>query len=388
MNLTHLGPIRPGTAPVRAASTQTLQPQAPARGDVFEPHGTSSSNLGIDPAFLPTDFDMGAAVSAMRKLLLAQNPDLTEEMLRPGQVSRTWATDFDGTLGRSANIPVLLRANADVVSDGKTLMKKGDLFRDPMTHEPLMLHALTGTDVAQDLKALQAKYPQLPWTAANGDGTTRSLVQQDFSAFDDPVEAMQTPLESSLVRDLQGSANSRDKLASFVITSRTNSAVADGIHAALKARDADVWGVITCGDPKVQAALGVADPNISDGQRKAIIQMILLSMLNPAAHSWRDDSRGNTGRAIESLAAKFPGMDISVFDANHVPGQNHSEMQLVARSDGHGGFVDPRDGGEWTQQRLAAHDAEPLPLLPQLTLQDIAGESESFVGSPDPVLWK
>jgi hypothetical protein len=345
-------------------------------------HAEAPPPAPVRAAFLPENFDMPAAVRAMREIIREQNPEIRPEMLEPGFVKSTWCTDFDGTLGRSANIPVMLKWSEDVAV-GDKVFKKGSYVEDPVTHEPLMIHGMTGADAFQDLAALQKdeRYKNLPWTAQNPDGSTRNRFAQDWVAFDDVVQAMKTPLESKMVRTLK---NASAQIASFIITSRTSEAVGEGMHGALMSKGADVWGVITCGDPAVQARLGVTDAELNptgkkdpalDGKRKAIIQMIILEMLQPDSHSWRDDSRGNTGRTIESMAAMHPDKNISVYDVDHVVGKNHSKPRLVARSNGQGQFKDMRKGLRgtlWTPDKIAAHDQEPIPQQPQLRLKDVA----------------
>jgi hypothetical protein len=370
----------------------------------------------VNPAFLPADFNMEQAVNGMRDLLLEQNPKLKPEMLEPGYVQNIWASDFDGTLGRSANIPVLLAASEDIVqtdagivglgtrrwaseADGKLLMRKDDLFADPKTQAPLMLHAMTSADTAQDLKFLQTvdpavpgsgKYKDLPWTTSlNADGSPspapRNLFAQVWSGFDDPVMTMKTPIEPKMVRTLKQASQADEVTASFIISHRMSTKIVPGMHAALLAtntkkdvaagRTADVWGVIATGDPQVQAKLGITDPKLSDGQQKAIVQAILQTMLSARTMSWRDDSRGNTGRAIEALAGMFPKTTIRIYDVDHVVGKNHSVPRLIALSNRRGQFQDMRKGMKgtlWTADKLAAHDNEKIPLQPQLTLRDVA----------------
>lgn len=311
----------------------------------------------VDPSFLPAGFDMNAAVDGLRKLLVAQG--VPESMLQPGAVKHTVMTDFDGTLGRSAHVPVFLRAKADVVGpDGKVTMKAGAYFQDEKGND-LMLHGLTGADVRKDLAALQAKYPNLPW----------AQVTQDWHAFDDRALALRTPLEGSMVRMLE---NAAPQTALLVITNRTTQDVAGGIRENVLHATAGrlaVTGVLTTGSAEVQKALGIDSPALSDGRRKAIAQIVALELFGPGvtSHRYYDDSVSNDAPAITALAAKFTGMDVKVFEADHTL-DNHAVPKLVAKSNGRGGFVDPRDGSTWTPEKVDAFaKSDPQPLLPQLT---------------------
>jgi hypothetical protein len=328
----------------RAADSFTAAPPAPA---------------SVDPSFLPPGFDMNAAVAGMRRLLEAQG--VSADALKPGTVSHTMMSDFDGTLGRSGSIPVFLRAKADVLdAQGNVVMKAGDFFKDDKGND-LMIHGLTGADVSKDLASLQAKFPSLPW----------SNVTQDWSAFDDRALALKTPLEDNLMRRIDEAPKGTGLL---VITNRTSQDVAGGMREnvlrATKGKLAMV-GVLTTGAPDVQKALGIDSPALSDGQRKAITQMVAITMLGGTAsvksHEYFDDSVSNDAPAIASLGAKFPELDTRVFVAQHTL-NGHSVPHLVAKSDGRGGFTDPRDGSAWTPAKIDAFGkSDPQPLLPRLT---------------------
>jgi hypothetical protein len=306
---------------------------------------------------------MDAAVAGMRRLLAAQG--VSADALKPGAVTHTMMSDFDGTLGRSGSIPVFLRAKADVTdAKGDVVMKAGDYFKDDKGNE-LMIHGLTGADVSKDLASLQAKFPNLPW----------SDVTQDWSAFDDRALAMKTPLEDNLLRRIDQAPQGTGLL---VITNRTSQDVAGGLREnvlrATKGKLAMV-GVLTTGAPEVQKALGIDSPALSDGQRKAITQMVAITLLGGAgavkSHEYFDDSVSNDAPAIASLAAKFPTVDTRVFVAQHTL-NGHSIAHLVAQSDGRGGFTDPRDGTVWTPAKIDAFGkSDPQPLLPRLTRSSV-----------------
>ena len=350
-------------API-AANTQRESVTPAKRTDQFGGIGQAKNAAppaAVDPPFMPVGFDVNAAVDGLRKLLVDQGVPLAQ--LQPGKALHTLTTDFDGTLGRSGNIPVFLRAKADVVdANGAVTMKAGDYFKDDKGND-LMLHGLTGVDVGNDMTMLKTKYPTLPWAS----------VTQDWSAWDDRALTMKTPLEDKMVRRIKDAAKATEPTASFIITARTNAQVAGGMHEALKARGTDVTGVICTGDAAVQKQLHVDDPKLSDGQRKALVQMIIVTMYGGVkSHSFTDDGPGNDAASISSLAAKFPTTNVSVFQAVHVVGKNHSTPKLIAQSNGLGGFNDPRDGSAWTPEKIDAFAKSTLPPLPQLTPDSVA----------------
>jgi hypothetical protein len=314
---------------------------------------------------VPAGFDMNKAVDGLRQILIAQG--VPAESLQPGAVQHTAMTDFDGTLGRTANVPVFLRAKADVTGpDGKVIMKAGDYFKDDKGND-LMIRGITGADGKKELAALQAKYPNLPW----------SNVTQDWHAFDDRALALKSPLNTAVLKSLE-EPTKKGPTALFVITSRTTQDVAGGLRENILNKTGNKFatvGVITTGAADVQKALGLDSPTLTDGQRKAMVQLIAMTMLGGPtlkSHRFYEDSVGNDAPAIQAVPAKFPGVETQVFLADHHP-DNTSTPELIARSNGRGQATDPRDGSTWTSDKLTAFAAsDPQPLLPLLTPAQIA----------------
>jgi hypothetical protein len=359
--------------PADAADTATVDKKQPAfakkpagrAADGFSATTAAPPPAGVDPAFLPPGFDMNKAVEGLRGVLQAQG--VPADQLQPGKITNTAMTDFDGTLGATADTPVYLRAKADVVgADGKVTMKAGDYFKDDKGND-LMIRGITGQEVGNELKALQAKFPSLPW----------SNVTQDWHAFDDRALAMKTPLNKGVLDSLE-TPTKDGPTALFVITSRTTQDVAGGIRENVQRQAGNKFasiGVVTTGVPDVQKALGIDSPTLTDGQRKAIVQMVAMTMLggqnNIKSHRFYEDAVGNDAPAIQALPAKFPGVDTKVFLAMHEQ-NNHSVPRLVARSNGQGQAVDAK-GALWTPDKLTAFaTSDPQPTLPLLTPSTVA----------------
>jgi hypothetical protein len=379
--------VTQANAAVAADPSSTLTAK-PAKLDAMG--GVAGSNAkvpaaSVDPPFLPAGFDWQKTVSGLRSILGGQG--MPEALLSGNKLQHIMTTDFDGTFGRSGTIPVYLRAKTDLRdARGNVVMKAGDYFKDDKGND-LMIHGTTGFDVGADLKMLQTKYPNLPWTdAASG----QSNVSQDWSEWDSRAKATSEKLEPSMVRRARDAAKASEPSATFIITARTNAQVAGGMleNQAIQSINggpkANKLGVICSGDANVQQQLGVDDPKLSDGQRKAIIQMALVMMAgsNIKSTSFTDDGPSNDAAAIGSVSAKFPTLDVKVFQAVHHIGVDQDSPQkspvisskpvLVAMSDGLGGMKDPRDGSAWTADKLAAFSASPLPQLPQLTPDQVA----------------
>jgi hypothetical protein len=326
----------------------------------FNAAGAQPANVAsVDPPFLPAGFDMNKAVEGLRQILTQQG--VSPDMLQPGKVQNTAMTDFDGTLGASFNVPVFLRAKTDVMGpDGKELMKAGDYFKDDKGND-LMIRGMTGADVGGELNALKTKFPNLPWGS----------VTQDWHAFDDRALAMKTPLNKAVLKSLE-EPTKNGPTGLVVITSRTTQDVAGGIRENLLQHTGNKFpmvGVVTTGAPEVQKALGVDSPTLTDGQRKAIVQMVAMTMLGGAnlkSHRFYEDSVGNDAPALQSLSQKFPSVDTKVFLAQHHLNDT-STPALIGRSNGLGQFTDPRDGGVWTPDKITAFaTSTPQPQFPPL----------------------
>jgi hypothetical protein len=346
---------------VRAgAAEKPATPRQAKAVDSFQAAPPAAPPASVDPAFLPAGFDMNKAVDGLRQILIAQG--VPAESLQPGKVQNTAMTDFDGTLGRTADVPVFLRAKTDVTGpDGKLIMKAGDYFKDDKGND-LMIRGITGADVGKETAALKAKFPNLPWAS----------VTQDWHAFDDRALAMKTPLNEKVLRSLE-EPTKKGPTALLVITSRTTQDVAGGIRENILNKTGDKFatvGVVTTGVPDVQKALGIDSPTLTDGQRKAIVQMVAMTMLGGPAlksHRFYEDSVGNDAPAIASIPGKFPTVETKIFEADHNL-DNTSTPKLVASSNGRGQAIDPRDGSLWTADKITAYaSSDPQPLLPLLT---------------------
>jgi hypothetical protein len=325
-------------APVAAAASATTSTPNNVAPPI--PSGAPASGAVASlplPAWVPASFDLKASAAAARALLEAQGEPASS--FDAGKVSTMLFSDGDGTIFKSG-APVYLKNK-----------ETGELLRDPNNGALLMIPGATSKDNARALAELKAKLPSLPW----------DKIGMDYSEFDNIAEILRTPIVAPMIARLRRS-DKNEKSRDFVVTARTVDKAVIGIREALRQKGLDINGVITTGNPNHTTPLGIADPAVRSGQKKAlaIAAMITAYGAENIHHvRFHDDGDDNLIASMQLLPKLFPHIRFEFFDSIH-KGEGVFEPRRVAVSHRDGSLTDGK-GAVLDDAAVASYASKDVP---------------------------